>query len=199
MNGLLFRVSASSLSRFSTRPVLGIFSYTGYFQLIQLIPFALSSLSPPPAPFHIEPFPLFIPSFASRRVARCRFISSSFFLNFFSPPFTISLSASPSVFPTRPPSRANPPACRKPVSSLPCSHSFTRPLFFFFRVLYRTISFTYAVQFPVHIRLARIFHISFKLPSLSPLCKTLKNKKTSRKLDQVPFSRVFPVVSTFPP
>lgn len=130
-----------SFPRFSSHRVFEVFSYTRYFQLIQLTPLRSLLLSFTSA--RTAPFPSNLSRFLfshSLRVARCRFISSSFFLNFFSLPFTISLAALPPA-PT--------PACPKPVSSLPCSHSFTRPLFFFFRVLshhflyiHRTISCT---------------------------------------------------------
>lgn len=160
------------------------FSYNRYFQLIQLTP------SPSLSPFYIrphfassiEPFLVFILSFASRRAAAS--FPLLFSLIFFSLPFTISLSAFPPC--SRPTYLSSPPSTfllplDNPVLAilvLILSHSRS-----FSFVFYRTISFTYTVQFPVHARLARIFHISFKKPSLlrPPRRRCTKDSKIRRR------------------
>lgn len=160
------------------------FSYNRYFQLIQLTPsHSLSPLLHPPA---LRQFHRTLLGFYSliRFASRCRFISPSFFLNFFSLPFTISLSAFPSC--SRPTYLSSPPSTfllplDNPVLAilvLILSHSRS-----FSFVFYRTISFTYTVQFPVHARLARIFHISFKKPSLlrPPRRRCTKDSKIRRR------------------
>lgn len=127
--------------------VSSAFSYTRYFQLIQLTPSPSLFLFQPPAPPPVPSNSSWFLFSHSLRVALRRFISPSFFLNFFSLPFTISLSA---LLPYFQPTLL-PPFLPRPCapSSLPCSHSFARPLFFLrvlshdFLYMHRTISCTY--------------------------------------------------------
>lgn len=124
-----------------------------------------------------------LPGFYSliRFVSRCRFISPSFFLNFFFSTIYHIAFCSPFVFLT------HPFLLRLPLPARPVSHSLVLILLHghsFSFVSYRTISFTYAVQFPVHGRLARIFHISFKLPSLSTTLSTLCERNSKRRKRQ---------------
>lgn len=194
VNGLLLvpssQVSASSLLPLSTGSIFP--SSPRFFVLFlqQILPanpthpLTLSvPLLHPPA---LRQFHRTLLGFYSliRFASRCRFISPSFFLNFFSLPFTISLSAFPSC--SRPTYLFSPPSTfllplDNPVLAilvLILSHSRS-----FSFVFYRTISFTYTVQFPVHARLARIFHISFKKPSLlrPPRRRCTKDSKIRRR------------------
>lgn len=84
-----------------------------------------------------------------RFASRCRFISSFFSSVFLSHlPYRSLLPLDISIL---------------PVSS-PHFHSFIQLYYSFSFVYYRTISFTHTIQFPVHAKLACIFHISYSFP-----------------------------------
>lgn len=161
------------------------FSYSRYFQLIQLTP--SHSLSPfyirPHFVSSIEPFLVFILSFASRRAAASfpLLFSLIFFLCHLPYRFLLFLRVPdlPTYLPS-PPSTFLLPLDNPVLAILVLILSHSRSFSF---VFYRTISFTYTVQFPVHARLARIFHISFKKPSLlrPPRRRCTKDSKIRRR------------------
>lgn len=173
------------------------FSYSRYFQLIQLTP------SRPFTPARIAPVPSnpswFLFSHSLRVALPLHF--PSFFLNFFLP-FTISLSAFP------PCSRPTYPLSRL-LFFFPLTIRRLLPLFSFFLTAALFLSCSIAL-FPLHTPYNFLYMPDCRVSSTSlsrchlcpstssPLYERLENKKTSKMFGDF-LSLVFSVVSTFPP